>query len=101
MSAASDRARDAYLRRTYGLSLAQFLKMMLKQGRKCAICERHFSKYRAFVDHAHKNRPDAGRVRGILCYLCNKRLLGRGNENPTLHERAAAYLTSAFDGRNI
>lgn len=101
MSAASDRARDKYLQRTYGLSLAQFLKMMLRQGRKCAICGRHFNKYKAFVDHAHKNMPDAGRVRGILCFLCNKRLLGRGNENPTLHEVAAKYLTSTFDGRKL
>lgn len=98
MSAASDRARDLYLKRTYGISLAQFLKMMLRQGRKCAICGRRFSKYRAYVDHDHK-APH--RVRGILCYLCNKRLLGRGNEVAELHDVAAAYLRSDFDGRKI
>ena len=51
-----------------------------------------------YVDHDHK-APH--RVRGILCYPCNKRLLGRGLEDPALHRRAAEYLESTFDIRNL
>jgi hypothetical protein len=32
---------------------------------------------------------------------CNHRLLGRGLEDPALHEAAANYLRSTFDGRTL
>jgi hypothetical protein len=50
------------------------------------------------VDHDHK---PPHRVRGLLCFRCNHRLLGRGLENAFLHTQAANYLLSDFDGRTL
>ena len=89
--------RDRYLRRTYGLTSAQFVRMIRAQKGLCAIC-RYPPKpgKRLNVDHDHKTK----RVRGGLCWRCNYRLLGRGRENPALHEAAAKYLRATIDWRN-
>jgi len=50
---------------------------------------------RLYLDHDHKN----GRVRGVLCFRCNHRLLGRGLEDAKLHRDAARYLENTFDAR--
>ena len=90
--------RDRALMTKYGITRTQFEKMLLIQRGKCGICDRFFHGVRRmYVDHDHQS----GRVRGILCYPCNHRLLGRGLEDPFVHERAAAYLRSTFDGRNL
>lgn len=50
-------------------------KMSRLQNACCAICkkpEKHFAK-RLAVDHNHKS----GKVRGLLCFRCNKFLVGR------------------------
>ena len=94
----SDLKRDAYLRKKYGLSLAQFEKMLELQKGLCGICQRFLpGQRRMFPDHDHKT----GQVRGILCWTCNFRVLGRGLEKPELHEAAARYLRSTFDGRTV
>lgn len=70
----ADRRKDKYLRERYGLTLCKYRKMLKAQDGMCAICRRPFgSKRKANVDHNHKT----GRVRGILCYRCNKFLVGR------------------------
>lgn len=61
----------------------------------CKIC---LQKRRLYIDHDHKGTH---RVRGKLCFRCNHRLLGRGLESPWLHEQAALYLLSDFDGRTL
>lgn len=50
-------------------------KMSDIQGARCAICNKHEStfKKRLAVDHSHKT----GRVRGLLCYRCNRFKIGR------------------------
>src|SRR3990172_11927928 len=90
-------ARDLRLRRTYGLSIEQYDKMFQNQEGKCKICRRTTT-YTLHVDHDHKGSK---RVRGLLCFGCNHRLLGRGLENAEMHRRAADYLESDFDGRKI
>lgn len=87
--------RDRYLRATYGLTEAQYEKM---DTGTCHICERPPKLGKRFhVDHDHKT----GRVRGLLDFLCNRRVLGRGRERPELHEAAARYLRRDFDARRI
>lgn len=66
---------------------------------QCAICKRHESEFkkRLAVDHSHKT----GRVRGLLCFYCNKFRVGRH----TIESAKAVYeYLYKFDlplGRNI
>ena len=89
--------KDKYLRAKYGLTLAQFKKMEFDQKGLCKICLRPPKPggLSLRVDHDHKTE----RVRGLLCYRCNHRLLGRGLEDAFLHQQAALYLLDTFDGR--
>lgn len=92
-----ERIRANWLKQ-YGITIAQYEKMLALQGGVCKICGRPPKTVRLAVDHDHK-APH--RVRGLLCRTCNHRLLGRGLENPGLHRRAAEYLESSFDGRAL
>lgn len=46
-----------------------------KHGDKCSICARPRTSFknRLSVDHNHRT----GNIRGLLCFYCNKRLVGR------------------------
>jgi hypothetical protein len=46
-----------------------------KQNGRCAICDKHQSNFkrRLNLDHNHKS----GQIRGLLCYYCNKFVVGR------------------------
>ena len=46
-----------------------------KYGNQCAICEKPRSAFKKnlAIDHNHKS----GKIRGLLCYRCNKFILGR------------------------
>jgi hypothetical protein len=91
-----DQLRDKYLRDTYGISTVIYGYMLAYQRGVCAICFNSPKPGKRFhVDHDHKT----GRVRGLLCHWCNRKILGRRRENPDHHERAAAYLRKTFDWR--
>lgn len=55
------------------MTLEDYDAKLLSQNNSCAICDRIPSRISLAVDHNHKS----GRVRGLLCYLCNRRVLGR------------------------
>jgi hypothetical protein len=74
---------------TYGMTLETYELLLQFQGGLCAICRRPPKKQRLAVDHNHKT----GAIRGLLCFVCNHRVLGRGLETAAIHEAAAAYLT--------
>lgn len=86
--------QDAYLLRNYGITLADYQRMLLEQKDSCKICgsdgfvmntTRH--KVKLVVDHCHAT----GRVRGLLCHNCNRALgLLKDNEESLLN--AIAYL---------
>jgi hypothetical protein len=80
----------------YGLTVAQ-LDMLLSIRPDCWICERLPKPGKPrYIDHDHKT----GRVRGVLCFTCNYRLLGKGALNSwQLHSDAAKYLRYNFDAR--
>jgi len=50
-------------------------ELIAKHGDKCAICEKPGSafKKRLAIDHNHVT----GKIRGLLCFRCNKFILGR------------------------
>lgn len=56
------------LKRRYGLSLADYDILSLKQGNLCAICGA-FPK-QLVIDHNH----ETGAIRGLLCQWCNSRV---------------------------
>lgn len=77
------------IRRKYKITEEQYFKMLSEQNSACAICvsNRSKTKIRLAVDHCHKT----GKIRGLLCDVCN-RGIGFLSENPLLLRAAAAYL---------
>lgn len=85
--------------RKQGISLERYEEMVREQGGRCAICgevPRRWNKRPvkyieplAFdVDHDHRT----GRVRGLLCSVCNARVLPVVESLRHLIEPALAYL---------
>jgi hypothetical protein len=70
----------------YGITRQEYDDMLAAQGGGCAICG-GLTRRRPNVDHCHKT----GKVRAILCHLCNQGL-GSFRDNPDLLRKAIAYL---------
>lgn len=52
----------------YGILPEEFNKMIVDQGRCCAICKSEFNERKVpFIDHCHVSSV----VRGVLCHYCN------------------------------
>ena len=88
MTVAQDRARDRYLRKTYGITLVEYDLVLASQGGVCALCGKPPKARRLHVDHNHRT----GAERGLLCFFCNSERLGRGKEDPEMHIKIADYL---------
>ena len=80
-------AREDHLKRTFGITQADYERMLHEQGGGCAICGRPpRAESSLHVDHDH----ETGEVRGLLCFRCN----GGGGQFGEDEERllvAAAY----------
>lgn len=88
--------RDKYLRKKYGITEAVYAVMLAKYNGTCWICTRKPKKGALNVDHDHKT----GQVRGLLCYFCNKFVIGRSRaEHAARYRIAANYLDSTKDWR--
>ena len=80
--------KDAYLKRTYKISIEDYEKKLMEQNKSCAICKNLCSSGRKLaVDHNHKS----GNVRGLLCNHCN-RGLGYLKESPEIISNVLKYL---------
>ena len=82
--------KSAVLRRTYGITLEDYNRMLLSQNGVCAICKvakTGTEDRRLFVDHCHTT----GKVRGLLCNACNT-ILGRSNDSVERLLSAIQYL---------
>ena len=78
------------LKRHYGINLDDYNKMLCEQDGVCAICnkvERSGVKKYLSVDHNHSS----GKIRGLLCSLCNA-LLGLCGDSIDTLEKASNYL---------
>jgi len=88
--------RDRYLRNKYGITEAIYKKMLEVCSGCCWICKRKPKNGPLNVDHDHKT----GQVRGLLCFFCNKFMIGRRRrEHVHLFQAAATYLSNTFDWR--
>lgn len=89
--------RDIYLRKKYGITEQIYFAMCALTCGKCWICARPPKEKALNVDHDHKT----GQVRGLLCYFCNKFVIGRRRrEHADLFTNAAKYLSSTYDWRD-
>lgn len=71
----------------YGLLPEEYDQMLYNQDSKCAICGKPpKGKYPLAIDHHHKT----GKVRGLLCFGCNRAIAIL--DNPELLNKANAYL---------
>lgn len=68
---------DNYYKRNYGITWKHREIMLKNQNNCCALCSKHENlfKRRLHVDHNHKS----GKVRALVCYRCNKFVIGRHN----------------------
>lgn len=65
-----EKAKDQYLKRTYNITLAMRQEVLEFQNYACYICKvpESYFKNSLAVDHCH----ETGKVRGLLCWRCNR-----------------------------
>lgn len=83
-----DADRVGFLKTKYGITPAEYDRMLAGQGGVCASCFRPPSPHRMLaVDHCH----ETGRNRGLLCGSCNS-AIGMLGDNLEGVQRAVDYL---------
>jgi recombination endonuclease VII len=85
----------------YGLTPEDFIRILLEQDGKCAICSREFSKALTYsVDHDHACCPGeftCGKcVRALICRRCNT-MIGLAGDSISILESAIEYLVKHKD----
>jgi len=86
----------------YGLTEQQYLFMGRTQQWRCAVCKRHPKNLRLCIDHQHSPKRTERWVRGLLCFRCNKFLVGRyKHKQAWLFTEAAKYLSAGIDWRKV
>jgi hypothetical protein len=85
---------NTHLKKSYGITIEDYDRILEDQGGTCAICGGGTSKRHFAVDHNHRN----GRVRGLLCARCNT-ALARFMDNITTVRRAVRYMKD--DGEKV
>lgn len=95
----AERAKDYRLRRVYGITFEEYLRLLSVQAGSCAICKRQPREGKGLhVDHKHQRRDRYLRgnekrssVRGLLCWVCNT-AIGKFRDNSTKMRAAADYI---------
>ena len=90
----ADEVRNKRLQNKYGITLREYNRMLKRQKGVCALCgqpekaKTRDGKIKALaVDHCH----DTGKVRGLLCYKCNRSIGGIGDKLESA-EKLVRYL---------
>lgn len=92
----SVKARRAFILRTvYGINENDYERMFEIQRGRCKVCHstsrsRYGKVERLHIDHDHKT----GKVRGLLCHMCNG-ALGLLRDDATILKRIIQYLEIA------
>ena len=83
--------RDRYLRRTYGITSAEYDLLLAAHDGGCWICGKKpkVGGRRLHVEHDHRTKA----VRGLACWSCN-RGLQTYRDAPAILRAAADYLES-------
>jgi hypothetical protein len=92
-----DLAKSSDLKKSFGITIKDYVAMSHKQGGKCAICNSEETNLhitggttrKLAVDHNHTT----GQVRGLLCGACNK-AIGYFQEDVQRLKSAVTYLES-------
>ena len=86
-----EKGKNYRLQKRYGITLADYNKMLKEQNYKCLICGKLHKecKYGLCVDHNHKT----GRVRGLLCQYCNRRIVGRIGDDKRRMQGLVQYIS--------
>jgi len=85
--------RKWQLKSMYGITKNEYDSLLEQTNGHCPICNKRFamkkgvSKHGPVVDHNHSN----GKIRGIVCSLCNVGL-GYFQDNPEVLQNAINYL---------
>lgn len=90
-------AVEGHLRRSYGITLAEYERIYQSQNGKCKICggttsnrkwkDGRIQRLKLFVDHDH----ESGKIRGLLCSTCNRGIAFL-KEDISVLEAAIKYL---------
>lgn len=77
----------ARITKIYGLSKESYLSLVRDQNNRCKLCNAYEKDhFQLHVDHCH----ETGKVRGLLCPLCNQGI-GLMKHDSTLLRKAAIY----------
>ena len=94
---AAKTSRDSYLRRTYGITEAEYEAILKEQDGVCWICGKPPKGRRLHVDHLHLKRDKRQpgylkrpNVRGLLCWSCNG-AIAKFKDDPHRLKKAAQY----------
>jgi hypothetical protein len=77
-----------YVQAKYKLTKADYEQLVNRSGNTCWICRRPPKKKRLNIDHCHRT----GKVRGLLCYMCNRKIVGAIDRRKVDPQRIADYL---------
>lgn len=83
----ADRVHVRRVVRVYGITAEDYLRMVIEQDGRCAICLQMPGRRRLVTDHDHYT----GRVRALLCTRCNQ-AIGRFEWDAHVATNAATYL---------
>ena len=66
-----EKCRTRFMLSAYGVTREKYEEMLERQGGLCGVCKKAQKSGRKLaIDHDH----DTGKVRGLLCQVCNARL---------------------------
>jgi len=81
--------RRSHVWRCFNITLEEYDLILLLQGGGCGICGRLPKSGKSLaVDHDHKT----GKIRGLLCFMCNKRVIGARTAEVLI--KTAEYVTN-------